>query len=117
MMYHYNVRPGYRSQKNLIEFRESADNQGFMQALRHVLDDAHMKTVGTEDLWMNDEIIDHMNGRGGPCELSVDTWGNVFSLAEEHQAGIAYLAQQLTKSHAFEQEEVDPSEHAEVVVS
>ena len=82
-----------------------------------MLDDAHMKTVGTEDLWMNDGIIYHMNGRGGPCELSVEPWGNVFILAEEHQAVIAYLAQQLTESQAFEQEEVDPSEYAEVVVS
>jgi len=60
-----------------------------------------------EDLWMNDEMIYHMDCPQGRFEVSTNNCGSVFIMPESGETIIAYLRDALLQSGCFQQMSTD----------
>lgn len=105
--YKYHLRPGYGSNKLLIEFILKKLEKEFAKDLFETLKDINPKVNIVEDLWMNDEILLHISSDKGSFLLSKDSWGFAFIIAEENQFVIEFIDNILNYSSMFEKEEVD----------
>lgn len=110
-MYRYKVRPGYGSEKLLIEiFPEKAD-EVFFGCIFRSLEAIKVAPFNVVDLWMNDEIIWNMKSDAGEFELSKDIWDMVFIMADNNQRVIEIIDGLLEKDNSFIKEEVDFGEY------
>lgn len=113
-MYTYRFRPGYGSDKLLIEFVRDAGDAAFLTDLKAALSHIEMKVVTREDLWMNDEVLYGIDSSEGKFILSQSIWGCAFIMADENQQCIYRIDEILTENENFIREEVDFSEYESV---
>ncbi len=106
-MYKYRVRPGYGSDKLLIEFLSDTGNKNFISTFKNVLSVCNAHSKKKIDLWFNDELIYNMDSDFGKFEISTDNWGNLFIIAEENQKAINLLDEIISKNDLFMKEEVN----------
>ena len=107
MPYKYHLRPGYGSDKLLLEFILNSSDAEFSKDLLTSLKNINPKVETVEDLWMNDEVLLHVSSEEGDFMLSKDIWGFAFIMAESNQTCIKLIDEILKKSPLFQKEEVD----------
>lgn len=106
-LYKYRLRPGYGSDKLLLEFFLNDTDTEFDKILFITLKDINLKVDTVEDLLMNDEVLMHVSSDKGAFTISKDIWGFAFIMAENNQPCIDLLDGILSKSELFQKEEVD----------
>lgn len=104
-MFTFAVRPGYKSESLLIEFRKGCGSDEMISAMKSVLAQADIEVIEKHDLWQNDEMLYKMNSKFGEFELSSDNWDSIFILAPENQPAIKALASLFSESCQFQTEE------------
>jgi len=105
--YKYYLRPAYGSDELLLEFSINSDVQEFFKDLFKTLESIDPKIESLDDLWMNDEVLLHVDSIQGRFLLSKDVWGFAFIMAEKNQSCIKFINDILVKSSLFEKVEVD----------
>ena len=105
--YKYHLRPGYGSDKLLLEFILDSSDTKFDKDLLATLKDINPKVDRVEDLWMNDEVLLQVSSDKGSFLLSKDIWDFAFIMAEKNQSVIKCIDEILNNSNLFEKEEVD----------
>ncbi len=105
--YKYRLRPGYGSDKLLLEFLLDITDTEFQKDLFTTITGLNPKFDTVEDLWMNDEVLLHVSSDSGKFTLSKDIWDFAFIMAENNQACINLIDEILRNSILFEKEEVD----------
>ncbi len=110
-MFSFRTRPGYKSKNLLIEFLRGSGSDEMVIALKNALKKLNCKTISKEDCWMNDEFIYNMNSQFGEFEISSDSYGEVFIIAETNQIAILEIEKALIESGEFEKEEADFSKY------
>ena len=105
--YEYRIRPGYGSENILIEFTKNCDGNEFHESLKNVLGKINVKSKQIDDLWMNDEMLYHIKSDIGKFQISSDSWGGLFILADNNQEAINELGYLLSHDDRFLKEEVD----------
>ncbi|MGV6861381.1 MAG: hypothetical protein ACWA41_06390 [Putridiphycobacter sp.] len=106
-MYPYQFRQSYGSANLLIEFTKNVEKASFKKDLISACKCIHLQIIKTEDLWMNDEMLYHLNSNIGTFSLSIDVWNFAFILAEQNQKGLKDLGAILNKNSNFKRQEVD----------
>lgn len=99
--YTYNLRPAYQSEELLIEFISHVDSKEFLEDLFDLLTNNGYKVNEVEDIWMNDEVLIHIDTPNGKVFLSKDIWGCVFILGEDNQEDIFHIHRLLKNSSDF----------------
>ena len=112
--YKYRLRPGYGSDKLLLEFLLASTDTEFDKDLFSALKDMNPKVDTVEDIWMNDEVLLHVSSDKGTFTLSKDIWDFAFIMAENNQHCIKFIDEILTKSNLFEKEEVNFEDYKNV---
>jgi len=110
-MYKYRVRPGYGSDKLLIEFVKGVEKDTFLKDIKEALSQINLKFEETEDLWMNNEVLYHINSSEGKFSLLKDVWDCAFIMADENQEFVKRIDHILSKNECFIREEFDYSKH------
>jgi len=105
--YKYHLRPGYGSDKLLLEFILDSSDTDFDKDLFTTLKDIGPKIERAENLWMNDEIEFHISSDKGDFLFSKDVWDFAFILADNNQSCIKLIDEMLNNSSLFKKEEVD----------
>lgn len=105
--YTYCLRPGYGSEKLLLEFSLFDQDKVFKKVLLEALEDIHPEIEYGEDLWMNDEMLYHVISDKGKFQISIDNWDFAFIMAENNQHCIIFIDKILNGSPHFERQEVD----------
>ena len=103
----YRLRPGYGSDKLLIEFIKGTENEAFIDELQTALKDLFIEIKSVHDLWMNDEIMLTLTSSMGSFIFSKDIWGFAFIDAEDNQECILKIDALLSQNPAFVKEHVD----------
>ena len=93
MIYNFNYRKGYGSQEYLIEIFNFETLPGFrtrqitdfLDYLLNALKEISPKTIGVNNVWMNDEIWIEINTNYGKITVSVDIWDMIFIMPEENR--------------------------------
>jgi hypothetical protein len=105
--YTYRLRPGYGSDKLLLEFllgrTDTEFDKDIFSALKHI----NPKVDTVEDLWMNDAVLLHVSSDKGAFTLSKDIRDFAFIMAENNQPCINLIDEILRNSNWFVKEEVD----------
>lgn len=105
--YRYRLRPGYGSDKWLLEFfLDSADGE-FENTLFTALHVLNPSLEEIQDLWMNNEILMSVCCDQGSFLLSKDIWGFAFIMADDNQQCVLAIEEILSKNDHFRKEEVD----------
>lgn len=102
-MHGYKVRPGYGSDKLLIEFGSDSSDKKFIANLNAVLKRAGLIHHSIKD-WF---LTPRFRTPTGPFDIDYDEWGFVWIFADENQEAIHYIDDLLQKSGLFQKEEVD----------
>jgi hypothetical protein len=105
--YIYRLRPGYGSDKLLLEFLLTNTDTEFNKDLLTTLKVLNPTVDKVEDLWMNDEVLWQVSSDKGAFTLSKDIWDFAFIMADNNQHCINLIDEILCKSSLFEKEEVD----------
>ncbi len=105
------MRPAYGSPKLLLEFIFDSSDKEFVIDLFKTIENVHPKVDSVEDLWMNDEILLHVNSDKGSFLFSKDVWDMAFIMADENQQCILSINEILNNSSLFKKEEVDFEEY------
>lgn len=105
--YKYCLRPGYGSDKLLLEFNLDSSDTEFNKDIMSTLMNINPKVDNVEDRWMNDEVVLHFSSDEGPFLLSRDIWDFAFITAEQNQLIIKRVDEIFSRSSLFEKEEVD----------
>jgi hypothetical protein len=105
--YTYRFRPGYGSDKLLLEFILDSTDVEFDKHLLTTLEDISPVIESVEELWMNDEVLLSITSTHGAFSLSKDIWGFAFLMAEENQSCLKLIDDILSNNSLFEKEEVD----------
>lgn len=108
-MHSYKVRPGYGSDKLLIEFSSDSSDNKFVADLRTVLRGAGLVSHSKEDHIFN--FIAHFESPVGPFDIDNDEWGYVWIYADANQDAIHFMDHLLQRSGLFKKEEVDYKEY------
>ena len=106
----YKVRPGYRSEKLLIEFGPDSSDKRFVSDLRSVLAENGLKRTRKQDLVL--AFNDTYDSPCGPFDLYSDEWGFVSVGADENQDAIHCVDHILSESGRFRKEEVNYEDYA-----
>ena len=106
-MYTYKCRPGYGSDKLLIEIYKGAEQEVFVFDLSNALKEINLKIKEFQDLWMKDEFIVKATSDIGKFTLSKDIWNIAFIKADENQKVITIIDTILSMNPIFKKEEVD----------
>jgi hypothetical protein len=109
VMHSYKVRPGYGSEKLLIEFGPSSSDERFVADLKNVLSNQGFRSRGADHYVFGEATF--FDSPAGLFELDDDGW-TVFVHADDHQAVIDYLDQILQRSGLFTKEAVDSSAYS-----
>lgn len=99
--YQYNLRPAYQSEELLIEFISHVDSKEFLDDLFQILTNNGYKVDEVEDIWMNDEVLIHIDSPNGKVYVSKDIWGCVFILGENNQTELLHIHYLLKESPDF----------------
>ncbi|KAA5549053.1 hypothetical protein [Adhaeribacter rhizoryzae] len=110
-MYNYRIRLGYGSGKLLIEFVKGVEKENFLTDLKEALSPINLEFEEILELWMNNEVLFHVNSSEGKFLLSKDIWDFAFILADDNQECVKRIDQILSKSKFFIKEEVDLSKN------
>jgi hypothetical protein len=105
--YKYHLRPGYGSDKLLLEFILDSSDTEFGRDLLTTLKDLNPKVDSVEDLWMNDEVLLNVSSDEGGFLLSKDVWDFAFIMAENNQSCIKLIDEILNNTGLFKKEDVD----------
>jgi hypothetical protein len=105
--YTYHLRPGYGSDKLLLEFFLDSSDTDFLNDLFTTLKDIGPKIETVENWWMNDEVLLHVSSDKGEFLFSRDVWDFAFILADNNQSCIKLIDEMLNNSSWFKKEEVD----------
>ena len=105
--YTYKLRPGYGTDRLLIEFNGLEDPEYFLFEILHMLCLAGFKSKEMLNLWMNDEIQVNLSSPNGAILVSLDVWGLVFIVGNNNQTDILRIDGLLQKSGAFFKQEVN----------
>lgn len=105
--YTYRLRPGYGSDKLLLEFILDSSDTEFVKDLLTTLQDIRPIIDTVTDLWMNDEVLFDVSSTQGAFLLSKDIWDFAFITAEENQSCLKLIDSVLSNNRLFEKEEVD----------
>ena len=105
--YKYRLRPGYGSDKLLLEFYLANKESEFQKDLFKTLKDLNPKIDTVEDLWMNDEVLLEVSSENGKFTLSRDIWDFAFIMADNNQPCIKLIDEILKSSNLFKKEEVN----------
>jgi hypothetical protein len=105
--YKYRLRPGYGSDKLLLEFLLTNTDPEFNKDLFTTLNVLKPRVEKVEDLWMNDEVLLEVSSEMWNFTLSKDIWDFAFIMADNNQLCIKRIDEILCKSSLFEKEEVD----------
>lgn len=106
-MYQYHYRPGYNSDKLLIEFIDGVENKQFFIDLMSTLAGINPRIEDVADLWMNDEILVSIASDIGSFTLSKDVWGFAFITAPDDQPCLEKLNELLSANKLYEKIEVN----------
>ena len=112
-MYRFRVRPGYGSDKLLVEFMSDSTDAPFVEALRSVF-----SANGVESERKVQSIFHHesfMHSSAGPFVVVHDEWCQIWVHADDNQAAISFVDGILVASGRFEKEAVDFRQYAEQV--
>ena len=112
--YKYHLRPGYGSDKLLLQFFIDDNDVSFNNDLLATLQAINPKIDSIEDFWMNDEIVFCISSSCMNFYLSKDIWGFAFIMAENNQLAIKIIDEILSRSDLFEKEEVDFDDYKDV---
>jgi hypothetical protein len=107
VIYTYKCRPGYGSNKLLIEISKGAEQEIFVCDLSNALKELNLKIKGFQDLWMKDEFIVKATSDIGEFTISKDIWNIAFINADENQKIINIIDTILSMNPIFKKEEVD----------
>lgn len=102
--YKYYYRPGYGSDKLLIEFFEGAEDELFFKYLFEAIADLQPVVKHIEDLWMNDEYVLTVESEMGEFIYSKDIWGLAFIMGENNQQVIDKIDELLSVNPKFGRE-------------
>ena len=105
--YKYNLRPAYGSSELLLQFNLDSLDTDFIKDLFNALMGIEPKVDSLQELWMNGEILLHINSTLGEFCVSRDIWDFAFVTAEENQHCILAINKILEQSPLFLKEEVD----------
>jgi len=105
--YIYRLRPGYGSDKLLLEFMLADLGAEFINDLLIALHAISPVVDSVEELWLNDEVLMRVSSTQGAFLLAKNTWGFAFLTAEENQSCLKCITDILNDSSLFEREEVD----------
>ncbi|WP_018343618.1 hypothetical protein [Cytophaga aurantiaca] len=105
--YKYYLRPGYGSEKLLIEFISGVEEETFMLDLFDALKHIKAELVDLNDLWMNDEVLYSMRSALGEFTLFKDIWNLAFIMADHNQDCISKINELLVADKRFEKIEVN----------
>ena len=107
MKYKYHLRPGYKSQKLLIEIFSGAENEDFFTDFFDSIVEINPKVDTINDLWINDEYLLYINSDIGSFSISKDIWGFAFIMSEENQECLNKINLILLKNQNFQKVEVN----------
>jgi hypothetical protein len=107
VIYKYYLRPGYGSEKLLIEFMSGVEEETFLLHLFDAIKSIHPEIIDLHDLWMNDEVLHSINSILGQFTLSKDIWNFAFIMSDDNQTCIAKINDLLIADNRFEKIEVD----------
>jgi len=105
--YKFYFRPGYGSEKMLLEIFDGAEKEEFIPDLLDALKDFNPKVESTLDLWMNDEVQLSVTSELGKFTLSKDTWGFAFVWNDADQEVVKKVSDLLASDDRFEKVAVD----------
>ncbi|QCW99066.1 hypothetical protein FGM00_02640 [Aggregatimonas sangjinii] len=109
--YTYRLRPGYGTDRLLIEFNGLEDPEYFLFEILHMLGLAGFKSKEMLNLWMNDEIQVNLSSQNGPILVSLDIYGLVFIVGNNNQKDILRIDELLQKSGAFVKNDINYSSY------
>lgn len=109
--YSYLLRPGYRTSELLIEFVIIKEPKSFIQELINLLTVNDFLYNGSTDVWMNQEILIHLESSNGKVNVIRDFYDFVFILGENNQKDILRIDTILIKSGLFEKKKADYSKY------
>lgn len=107
MKYKYHLRPGYKSQKLLIEIFNGAENEDFFPDLFDSISKINPVVDKISDLWMNDEYLYDVSSDIGSFIISKDIWGFSFIMSESNQECLNKINLMLLKDQNFQKVEVN----------
>lgn len=105
--YKYHCRPGYGSDKLLIEFFSGVEKETFQSDFFSATNEINPSLTSQERLLINDEILFSINSDFGQFSFSIDSWDIAFIMAENNQSCILKINELLQKDKRFEKIEVD----------
>lgn len=103
-LYTYHLRPGYGSDKLLLEFNLDSSDIKFGIDLLIDLKDLNPKVDSIEDLWMNDEVLINVSSNEGAFVVTKDVWNIVLIMAENNQSCITLIDVILNSTGLFQKE-------------
>lgn len=106
-MYKYKLRPGYGSEKFLIDFFYGAENDNFISGLLSTIKELQPEIITISDVWVNDEILMNMTSTIGKFIISKDSLGFAFITADDNQDCLLKINTILENSINFEKVEAD----------
>jgi len=105
--YKYFVRPAYGSAELLLQFNLNSTDTDFIKDVFNALASIQPQIDSLQELWMNGEILLHIQSTIGKFCLSRDIWDVAFVTAEENQPCIKAITKILEQNPCFTREEVD----------
>ena len=107
MKYKYHLRPGYKSQKLLIEIFSGVEDEYFLTDLLDSIAAINPIVEKINDLWMNDEILMEVRSDLGSFSISKDIWDLAFIMSDDNQECINSINLLLSGNENFQKIEVN----------
>lgn len=107
MKYKYHLRPGYKSQKLLIEIFSGVEDECFLTDLLDSVTEINPKVDKINDLWMNDEIFMEVSSDLGSFSISKEIWDLAFIMSDNNQECITRINLLLSENKNFQKVEVN----------
>jgi len=105
--YKYHLRPAYGSTELLLQFNLDGSDTEFIKDLFKTIASIEPTIDSLQELWMNGEILLHINSRIGGFCVSRDIWDFAFVTAEENQSCIKAIHEIISQSPLFLRVEID----------
>lgn len=109
-MYLYRVRPGYGSDKLLVEFMNDSTEEAFVADLFAILSANGIRAIQENDLIFVHQSV--MESPAGLFEIDHDEWCMIWLHADDNQDAIHFIDRILTASGKFQKEPVDFAKYA-----
>ena len=109
--YSYKLRPGYGSDELLLDLNCNGSPDDLEKNLFELIKQADFRIVGTDDLWMNDQLLFNFQSANGIVTITRDIWDLFFITGVNNQEDILKLESRLSVNPLFEKLSVDFSEY------